>query len=101
LFVGAAYTPLRGNQHVAAFARSCDGQTLVVAAAVQIATLLRGALAVPVGRDVWRDQRLAVPGEPGRIYRDLFTGEELTVDGGGIQLAAIFDGLPVAALLAE
>jgi hypothetical protein len=72
-----------------------------VAAAVQIATLLRGALAVPVGRDVWRDQRLAVPGEPGRIYRDLFTGEELTVDGGGIQLAAIFDGLPVAALLAE
>ena len=44
LFVGGSYTPLRGNQHVAAFARAADGQTLVIAAPVQIATLTRGAL---------------------------------------------------------
>jgi len=30
LFVGASYTPLRGNQHVAAFSRGADGQTLWV-----------------------------------------------------------------------
>src|SRR6202022_594311 len=42
LFVGANYTPLRGNSHVAAFGRGADGQTLVIAAPVQVATLTRG-----------------------------------------------------------
>jgi (1->4)-alpha-D-glucan 1-alpha-D-glucosylmutase len=105
LFVGAAYTPLRGNQHVAAFARAADGQMLVVAAPVQIATLMRGTPAAPVGPDVWRDEVLAVPGERGRPYCDLFTGRELVpAETGGravLRLAEVFGSLPVAALLAE
>ena len=105
LFVGAAYTPLRGNQHVAAFARAADGQMLVVAAPVQIATLMRGTPAAPVGPDVWRDEVLTVPGERGRPYCDLFTGRELVpVETGGrvvLRLADVFGSLPVAALLAE
>ncbi len=62
LFVGGSYVPLRGNPHVAAFARGADGQTLVIAAPVLIATLLRGNLAPPIGADVWREELLPVPG---------------------------------------
>jgi maltooligosyltrehalose synthase len=102
LFVGGGYTPLRGNQHVAAFARSFEGQHLVIAAPVQVATLARGALVAPVGPELWREERLIVPG---RVYRDLFTARELTavdVDGRPtLKLAEVLGDLPVAALLSE
>jgi (1->4)-alpha-D-glucan 1-alpha-D-glucosylmutase len=101
LFVGGSYSPLRGHQHVAAFARSAEGQTLVVAVPVQIATLMRGAMALPIGRDVWRDERLSVPGEAGRTYRDLFTGRELIADQGNLELAEVFGEFPVAVLLTD
>src|SRR5205814_1256427 len=71
LFVGASYTPIRGHPHVAAFARSAAGQTLIVAAPVQIATLMRGSPSPPIGPEVWREDVLTVPGEPGREYYDL------------------------------
>jgi (1->4)-alpha-D-glucan 1-alpha-D-glucosylmutase len=105
LFVGANYTPLRGNQHLAAFGRGADGQTLVIAAPVQVATLTRGALIPPIGPEVWRETWLAVPGEPGRVYRDLFTGQELTTRPNGgraaLKLAEVFSDFPVAALLSD
>ncbi|MBV9603057.1 MAG: malto-oligosyltrehalose synthase [Chloroflexi bacterium] len=105
LFVGGGYTPLRGNPHVAAFARAADGQALVIAAPVQIATLLRGALAPPIGADVWREELLPVPGEAGRGYENLFTGQRLTAverhSGVTLKLADVFSDFPVAALLAE
>ena len=105
MFVGGGYTPLRGNQHVAAFARAAEGQTLVIAAPVQIATLTGGALVDPIGHEVWRDDSLRVPGEPGRIYTDLFTGRALTThveDGkAALKLADVFGDFPVAALLAS
>ncbi|MGI9148862.1 MAG: malto-oligosyltrehalose synthase, partial [Chloroflexota bacterium] len=103
LFVGANYTPLRGNQHVAAFGRGAEGQTLVIAAPVQIATLTRGALLAPLGPEVWHEAWLPVPGEPGRIYEDVFTGQTLAAEQhgarAGLKLAEIFAQFPVAALL--
>jgi len=103
LFVGAHYTPLRGDQRVAAFARSAEGHTLVIAAPVQIATLTRGALLPPIGAEVWREGWLPVPGEPGRVFQDLFTGQRRTAEqrGGkaGLRLADVFSDFPVAALL--
>jgi (1->4)-alpha-D-glucan 1-alpha-D-glucosylmutase len=105
LFVGGSYTPLRGNQNVAAFGRSGDGRTLVVAAPVQTATLTRGAMVPPIGADIWRETLLPVPGEQGRVYRDLFTGRAHTVldrDGrAALRLADVFGDFPVAALLAD
>jgi (1->4)-alpha-D-glucan 1-alpha-D-glucosylmutase len=101
LFVGGSYVPLRGSQYVAAFARVADGQTLVVAAPVQIATLLRGNLHVPVGPDVWRDERLRVPGSPGARYVNLFTGSVLEAEDAGLKLADVLSDFPVAALLAD
>jgi (1->4)-alpha-D-glucan 1-alpha-D-glucosylmutase len=105
LFVGGSYTPLRGNQHVAAFARGADGQTLVIAAPVQLATLTRGAQLAPIGPDVWREAWLALPGEPGRVYRDLFTGHHHTTrphaGRAALKLAELFGHFPVAVLLSE
>jgi (1->4)-alpha-D-glucan 1-alpha-D-glucosylmutase len=105
LFVGASYTPVRGNQHVASFARAADGQVLLIAAPVQIATLMRGTPSPPIGPDVWRDDLLAVPSDRGRPYCDLFTGRELVpVESGGrtvLRLADVFGSFPVAALLTE
>jgi (1->4)-alpha-D-glucan 1-alpha-D-glucosylmutase len=105
LFVGGSYTPLRGNQHVAAFARTADGQTLVIAAPVQVASLTRGALVDPIGPEIWRDESLRAPGEPGRTYTDLFTGRALVThveDGkASLKLAEVFGAFPVAALLAS
>jgi (1->4)-alpha-D-glucan 1-alpha-D-glucosylmutase len=102
LFVGGSYTPLRGNQHVAAFARAAERHTLVVAAPVQIATLTGGALVPPIGPEVWREAVLPMPGEPGRVYRDLFTGRSLTTTAQGgraeLALADVFSDFPVAAL---
>ena len=103
LFVGGSYTPLRGHQHVAAFARAADGQVLVVAAPVQIATLMRGTPAPPIGPEVWREDLLPVPGEPGRQYCDVFTGRTHSVierhGRSVLRLADVFGDLPVAALL--
>jgi len=96
LFVGGSYTPLRGNPHVAAFARAAEGQTLVVVAPVLIATLLRGSQVAPIGPDVWRDERLNVPGSR---YENLFTGQPLSVEDNSLKLADVVSDFPVAALL--
>jgi (1->4)-alpha-D-glucan 1-alpha-D-glucosylmutase len=105
LFVGASYTPLRGNRHVAAFARAADGQVLVIAAPVLIATLMRGAPAAPIGPEVWRDEVLVVPGDRGRPYCDLLTGREVlpieTTGRTALRLSDVFGSFPVAALLLE
>ena len=104
LFVGGGYSPLRGSQHVAAFTRSADGRTLIVAAPILPATLTRGALVPPIGEEVWRNETLAVPGG---TYRDLFTDRQLTAgtsnDAGrpGLRLAQLFSDFPVAALSSE
>lgn len=97
LFVGASYTPLRGNPHIAAFSRSSDGQTLVVVAPVQIATLLRGNQVPPIGVDAWHDERLNVPGVR---YENLLTGQQLSVEDNSLRLADVLSDFPVAALLA-
>ncbi len=110
LFVGGGYTPLRTggrahkHQHVCAFARSAEARTLVVAAPVLTATLLRGAMQPPIGPEVWRDDWLNVPAAA--RYRDVLSGQVLDTiaQGGGntvLPLRDVFGVLPVAALLAE
>jgi maltooligosyltrehalose synthase len=90
---------------VAAFVRSSDGQTLLIAAPIQIATLTRGALIPPTGPEVWRDNALTIPGDPSRAYRDLFTGRLVEPEAdhgkGELKLAKVFEDFPVAALLSE
>jgi len=107
LFVGGSYLPLRSGgrprryQHVAAFARQSNGNTLVVAAPLLVATLMRGVLASPVGEEVWRDDWLSVP--RAGAYRDVLGRRSLKTheqDGKpALRLREVFATLPVAALL--
>ncbi len=110
LLVGGSYTPLRTGgrshkyQHVCAFARTHEDRTLVVAAPLLVATLVRGALVPPVGPEVWRDEWLNVPAAA--RYRDVLTGEmheTISQEGGHavLPLRDVFGRLPVAALLAD
>jgi (1->4)-alpha-D-glucan 1-alpha-D-glucosylmutase len=99
LFVGASYTPLRGNPNVAAFGRAADGQSLLIVAPVQISTLLRGNQNLPIGPEVWRDERLSVPGSAANVYENLFTGQRHT--GAALKLAEVLSDFPVAALLSS
>jgi maltooligosyltrehalose synthase len=90
---------------VAAFARSAQGQTLLIAAPIQIASLTRGALTLPIGHEVWRDFSLTIPGDQSRVYRDVFTGralEPVAQNGkAALKLAEVFGQFPVAALLGD
>jgi len=110
LFIGGSYMPLRTGgrvhkqQHVCAFARSFEGRTLVIAAPLLVATLMRGAMTPPIGPEVWRDDWLHVPAASG--FRDVLSGqmlETITQNGGPnvLPLRDVFSQLPVAALLAE
>jgi maltooligosyltrehalose synthase len=58
-----------------------------------------------MGAEIWRENVLPVPGEPGRIYRDLFSGHRLTAAERDrravLKLAEVFGDFPVAALLSE
>jgi (1->4)-alpha-D-glucan 1-alpha-D-glucosylmutase len=108
LFVSGGYSPLRAvgraQRHVCAFARTATGQTLVVAAPVLIATLLRDLpRQAPIGPTVWRDDWLPVPAET--AYRDLFTGQVLeprSIEARpALLLRDVFASFPVAALLAS
>jgi (1->4)-alpha-D-glucan 1-alpha-D-glucosylmutase len=110
LFVGGSYSPLRAvgrartPRHVCAFARSDAGRTLIVAAPVLIASLLRDLpQQPPIGPTVWRDDWLPVPAETS--YRDVFTEQVLeprSIEGRpALLLREVFGALPVAALLAE
>ena len=90
---------------MAAFARSAHGQTVLIAAPVQIATLTRGAVVAPMGQEVWRDHTLSIQGDSARVYRDVFTGRVLEARSqngkAALKLAEVFGQFPVAALLAD
>jgi (1->4)-alpha-D-glucan 1-alpha-D-glucosylmutase len=102
LFVGGSYTPLRAGPHVCAFARSDGERTLVVAAPVMLATLLRDTPGrPPVGPDVWGDGWLPVPGDSSVCYQDVFSGATLQPTPQGLRLSDVFATLPVAALLSR
>ncbi len=70
------YEPLAtegsAREHVFAFARVHGPQHVIVAVPRLVAALTRDG-AAPVG-GVWDDTRIAVPDEPPRCYRQLFTG---------------------------
>jgi (1->4)-alpha-D-glucan 1-alpha-D-glucosylmutase len=107
LFAGGAYLPLECSgekrEHVCAFARILDDALVLVVVPRLTARLTGGKEQPPLGVEVWRDTALLLPGEhQGRTYRNLFTGETLTVPdqagGAGLPLAALLAHFPVALL---
>ena len=85
LFTTGEYLPAEATgpraDHVCAFVRRHEGR-LAVAAAPRLMTRLVADRRPAAGAAVWEDTRLLLPGvEPGRRWRNLFTGEELTARG--------------------
>lgn len=92
LFRDGAYEPLSatGEQadRICAFARRCEGQMLITAAALYGTKGLGAAFG---------DTRLPVPEET--AWRDLLSGRRLAASVAGIEASALFDLLPVAVLV--
>ncbi|MGJ7494177.1 malto-oligosyltrehalose synthase [Variovorax sp. RT4R15] len=109
LFRDGSYTALqaRGSkaQHVLAFMRQHEGQTLVVIAARLFATLESDPVAaaaarrLPLGNVPWGDTLLKVPGfADGARFGNVLTGETLVLTGGVLRLSAVMASFPGAAL---
>ncbi len=107
LFSVGDYAPLeaRGEkrEHMCAFLRTLREEATIVAAPRLLVGLTGGVERPPLGEEVWGDTRLALHHETvGRKYRDLFTGEMLSVERRSgspcLPLAKVFAHFPVAIL---
>jgi (1->4)-alpha-D-glucan 1-alpha-D-glucosylmutase len=111
LFRDGRYAALqaRGSRsaHLVAFMRQHETQTLVVIAGRLFARLAADAgetaeaRHLPLGPAAWNDTMVRLPGWPeGARFRNVLTGELLTVANGGLRVADAFAHLPAAALVA-
>ena len=104
LFRSGSYTPLtttnEKQEHVAAFARSYEDRSMVVAVPRFSYTLMRGRVQPPIG-DVWGNAELQLPAEVlGTRLLNVFTGEEFPVNGRTLPCRQLFAFFPVALLSA-
>jgi (1->4)-alpha-D-glucan 1-alpha-D-glucosylmutase len=115
LFTDGDYVPLdiQGSKarHLVAFARSVDGQKLIVVVPRLCANLLDAQHGLPAGSYLWGDTRVEV-GRGGfandgaeTTYRNVFTGKAFHTgssgQGGSLLGSALFEDFPVAALISE
>jgi (1->4)-alpha-D-glucan 1-alpha-D-glucosylmutase len=107
LFAHGTYLPLEAagpkRDHVCAFARSHEDETVLVAVPRLVVRLAGGSEQPPMGPEVWGTTRLLLPPPlAARSYRNLFTGEVLAADSpdgtSGLSLAAALADFPVALL---
>ena len=96
LFRHGSYLPLlragAAEQHVIAHARQYrngeDKETVIVAVPRFACSLMRGEVALPLGK-AWKDWSLSLPSELQGAYRNIFTGETMTAEG-ALPLAQVF-----------
>jgi (1->4)-alpha-D-glucan 1-alpha-D-glucosylmutase len=105
LFRGARYVPLRADagreKNVVAFALHHGSQAVMAVAPRLFAGLLGEALTAPIGAAAWGPSRLRLPdGLPGD-WQDAITGQRHRAADGGLALAAVLAGFPVALLAAR
>ncbi|MDQ3780595.1 MAG: malto-oligosyltrehalose synthase [Chloroflexota bacterium] len=111
LFREGSYLPLAATggpgemaaTHIVAFARRGEepADEVIVVVPRLIGGLCPDAASLPLGSNVWGDATLAVPdAAPGSAYRNIFTGEEISLDEApsGLPLAEVFATFPVAIL---
>jgi (1->4)-alpha-D-glucan 1-alpha-D-glucosylmutase len=107
LFAGGDYQGLTAfgtrHQHVCAFARSRDGDQVVVAVGRWFAALSPDPDTPPVGPEVWADTLLECPPGAGETtYRNILSNDlvraEATRDGPVFPAASLFRHFPVALL---
>jgi (1->4)-alpha-D-glucan 1-alpha-D-glucosylmutase len=108
LFGAGSYIPLAAegsrSNHVVAFARQWNGQT-IVALVGRLFLRIRNSHPAPIG-DVWGNTAIPLPRkvQPGS-FQDVITGQTLPVEqresGPSLCLAKVFARCPVALLFAE
>jgi len=107
LFRAGEYIPLRTDgrhaDRLCAFARRRESRTVLTVVPRLVAPVTDNGARLPLGRDLWADTWLVVPGDLGAgPYRNLFTGTELrpSVSDAGTVLAVgeILAEYPVALL---
>ncbi len=107
LFTEGAYVPLEVSgskrDHVCAFARSINHETILVVVPRLVARLANAIEQPPMGAEVWKTTRLALPAAlANHSYRNILTGEVLTTDNqngsSGLWLSELLGSFPVALL---
>jgi (1->4)-alpha-D-glucan 1-alpha-D-glucosylmutase len=87
--------------HVFAFGRAFEGRALVTIVPRLTATLLPDAMAAPIGRELWADTTVQLPGAlAGAEWHSLFTGDSLAAVDGGVRAGEALQRFPVALLMA-
>jgi (1->4)-alpha-D-glucan 1-alpha-D-glucosylmutase len=107
IFRDGQYVPLRvaGHKqgHVVSFARRRD-RTWVLVAVPRLLTKLVVPGTLPLGKQVWGDDRLLLPEEAPESWRNVFTGESLkvsTAEKRGLPLSDMLSIFPVALLVSN
>ena len=106
IFQDGDYLPLRATgekaSHVIALARITGESCLLVAVPRLSARLVGKQLCLPIGADVWGETELRLPDLVQNSFRNLFTGEFLSIEAGKpLQLSSILAVFPVALLMSE
>ncbi|SER17741.1 (1-_4)-alpha-D-glucan 1-alpha-D-glucosylmutase [Nitrosomonas sp. Nm51] len=112
LFQHGSYTGLatHGPQadHICAFARCLEGQTIIAAAAREFVPLITEENGLPIGKSVWQDTFIEIPGtlpSPAQVYRNILTGERISrtrIDGQPcLNAAEVFNNFSVGLLVSE
>jgi len=107
LFGEGAYIPLEGKgnlkEHICAFARQREEKVVLTIVPRLLTRLVRDVDEMPLGREVWGDSSIAIPGEiDGDEFKNILTGEVLKkIEGEGegtLALGEVFAHFPVALL---
>jgi len=103
LFERGDYTPLKASgahaAHVVGYARRHGGRGLIALAGRLFMRMGIQAGEQPCGEQVWQGTRVELPFLPdGTVLRNLLSGENVAVAGGGISMAAAWEHFPGAAL---
>jgi len=110
LFEKGEYVPLEAKgekaNHVIAFSRVLNDARAIIIVPRFLTGLVPQPQDLPTGRDIWGDSSLVIAvGEDGEHYRNVFTGETVTVSQcNGVHvlyLSEIFSNFPVALLERE
>jgi len=101
LFQKGGYIPLQVNgkrrEHVCAFIR-CYRDTWALVAVPRFFTELTSVDSLPVGKQVWGNDRILLPGDSLGNWFNVFTGETIPVEK-NVDLAELFNKFPVALLI--
>lgn len=103
LFARGAYVPVQTGgaraDHVFAFLRAHEGQTILVVVPRLVGSLLPADTPPPPADVVWQDTRLHCPAEcRAARWKNGLTGEELPIEDDTLALSRVFARFPVAFL---